>query len=79
MSNQASRKRRKAMIAALPRFTAKELIGLKLMDMDWNPIEPPWLKELPPPATLSDQVNEVRRRRVVLFNSMLDGSYVPER
>lgn len=75
MSYRASRQKRKAVLASLPRFTVKDLIGLKLMDMDWNPIDPPWLNELPPSATLSDQVNEVRRRRAVLLNSMLDGGY----
>jgi hypothetical protein len=75
MSNKASRQRREAALASLPRFTIRDLIGLKLMDGDWNHVDPTWLNELPPPVTLSDQVNEVRRRRAVLFDSMLDGSY----
>jgi hypothetical protein len=40
MSNRASRQRRKSALAAIPRFTAKDLIGLKLMDIDWEPIMP---------------------------------------
>jgi hypothetical protein len=74
-----SRKRRKAALAALPKFTANELIGLKLLDIDWEPIDPLWLDELPKPVTLSDLVNEVRRRRSVLFQQLLDGTYVPDR
>lgn len=66
-------------MAALPKITAKELIGLKLMDIDWEPVDPPWLNELPSPVTLIDLINEVRRRRSVLFQQLLDGTYVPER
>ena len=78
MSNNASRKRRKAALAAIPRFAAKELIGLKLLDIEWNPINPPFIDELPKPVTLSDLVNEVRRGRAVLFQQLLDGTYVSE-
>jgi hypothetical protein len=75
MSNRESRRRRKAALAALPRFTAKDLIGLRLT----NTIDPPWLDELPNPVTLSDLVDEVSHRRAILFQSMVDGTYVPER
>lgn len=75
MSNRASRQRRKAALAALPRFTSKELIGLKLMDINWEPIDPPWLDELPPPVTLTALMTEVRRRRSEMFQSMIEGAY----
>jgi hypothetical protein len=66
MSNRESR--RKTKLAALSRFTAKDLIGLRFTSINWNPIDPPWLAELPNPLRLSDLVKEVRRRWAVLFS-----------